>query len=462
MKRARPRMEGATRALDPRRVVAASRASGDPATDRIASVMSRRTRLAPGLYQDAYGYSVIASAGTVPNKLSVEIRYPLETPRAVLETRWLREKARLKDELLKDGGRRLRGTLAADVPEYFRTVTLSPQRLQEREAIFKWWVARFGDVPRGALDPVKLRQALNTLRHPVTKDPAAASTKNKYRGALSHLFTVLDGKAAVNPMRDVPQDKEPPAERRDQSYAFIQVLLAKMKDRGPDKQLSRAKAYFAVRAYCPVTQAQLVFIKPSDVHWDTSELSTPGRHKGQGTRARRKPLSAQGLAAFRMYDAADCWGRTPSRSSLRKFFIRARDAAVAELRETHPKIDWSSAAEMLPKDLRHSFATLTYQQTGSLSVTQELLDHAERSTTLRYAQGALPAHLKAAGAAIDAAFKALPPYTPPVKREADFQPDFQPRLPTSNSRDSGNIRKKADLPTTVPRLVKGRRHGAHE
>lgn len=376
---------------------------------------SRRTRIAPGIYRDAYGFSVIAAIGTAPHKLtSPEIRYPLETAIEVLKTRWHREKSRLRDEHQRDGGKRLRGTLAADVPQYFKTVTLSPQRRQEREAIFTWWCGRFGDVPRGALDPVKLRQALNTLRHPITHAPAAASTKNKYRGALSHLFTVLDGKRAMNPMRDVPQDKEPAAERRDQSYEFIQVLLAKMNDRTPQGEWSRAKAYFLVRAYCPVTQAQLTHVKPTDVHWDTGELSTPGRHKGQGTRPRRKPLSLVGLAAFKQYDAADCWGRTPSRSSLRKYFLRARDLAVAELQQTRPDVDWSSAAEMLPKDLRHSFATLTYQQTGSLSVTQELLDHAERSTTLRYAQGALPAHLQAAGKAIDAALKAIPAYVPPA------------------------------------------------
>jgi integrase len=420
--------------------------------------MKQHTRIAPGIYQDAYGYRVMAAVGSGARLLkSPEIRYPPGTPLEVLKARWHREKTRLSDEYQKHGGRRLRGTLAADIPEYFRTVTLSPQRRQERDAIFTWWIARFGDVPRGALDPVKLRQALNSLRHPVTKAPAAASTKNKYRGALSHLFTVLDGKAAVNPMRDVPQDKEPPAERRDQSYEFIQVLLAKMQDRGPDRQLSRAKAYFLVRAYCPVTQAQLAFVKPSDVHWDTSELSTPGRHKGQGTRGRRKPLSALGLAAFRHYDEADCWGRTPSRSSLRKFFIRARDAAVAELRESRPEVDWSNAAQMLPKDLRHSFATLTYQQTGSLSVTQELLDHAERSTTLRYAQGALPAHLKAAGAAIDAAFKALPPYTPPGKRGLSPDESSQTELPNTDPKSRGIIRKKAELPNTAPRLVKRRK-----
>ena len=46
----------------------------------------------------------------------------------------------------------------------------------------------------------------------------------------------------------------------------------------------------------------------------------PGRKKGKGTTARRKPLSVRGLEAFQAFDAADGWGKPFSRSSFHKTF----------------------------------------------------------------------------------------------------------------------------------------------
>ena len=378
----------------------------------------RRERVATGIYRDAYGYSVMASAGTKPHILySPEVRFPLDTELPVMVARWHREKAKLKEEQTQHPTTKAaRGTLAADVPVYFATKKLSKQRLQERTQQLAWWVEQFGTRRRATLLPGELQRALNTLRK-------SESTINKYRTALSNIFTVLDGKNASNPFRDVPREQEPEAARRDQPYELIQVILAKLRDRGQGKKPSRTKAYLRVKAYAPVTQAQLQLMGPGDIHWTTGEMSTPGRHKGAGTLGKRKPLSREALDAFRDFAAADCWGRTPSRSSMLRIFKVARDAAIAELRVTRPDLDLSRATTMLVKDLRHSFATLTFQRTGSLSVTQELLDHQDKTTTLRYAQGALPGHLRAAGQAIDEAFAAIPAYVPPTAPVAPSKPN---------------------------------------
>jgi integrase len=376
--------------------------------------MQRRTRVADGIYQDAHGYSVMASVGSGRRRLSApEIRFPLGTELDVMQARWHREKGRLKDEQAKRGGPVVRGLVSGDVVRYLDTATLSKQRRQERTQQLAWWAARFGTRRRDALESADLLKALNGL----TKDdgePASASTKNKYRHAFSHVWTILDGKSAPNPFRDVPKFDEGEAERRDQPYELIDAILAQVRDRGRGKTPSRTKAFLRVEAYAPVTRAQLVRMTSGDVHWATSEISTPGRKKGAGTRGQRKSISADALEAFRAFDAADCWGRRPSKSSIWRTFRDARDRAIAELTETHPELDLSRAKTMRPYDLRHSFATVALAETGDLAVTGRFLDHVEQKTTLRYAQGAVPAHMKVAGQKIAAAFAARPKYERPA------------------------------------------------
>jgi len=210
-----------------------------------------------------------------------------------------------------------------------------------------------------------------------------------------------------------------------------------------------------VLAYAPVTPAQLWKLWPADVVWESAEVYPTGRRKGTGTTAVPKPLTPDAVAAFRAFDAAGCWGHVPSRHSMWRIFRAALKQALEELRVTRPDLDLSRAATMRPYDLRHSFATVVLQTTGSLDVTAQMLGHAPGSKmVLRYAQGAVPALLKAAGDPIRRAFAAIPPYVPPpppaapVDFRADFRArtpppagDFRARLPRDSPAKSGNVRK---------------------
>lgn len=391
--------------------------------------MKRRTRLAPGIYHDAHGYSVIAKVGSGARQLSSpEIRFPPETPLANMVARWHREKMRLTDERVKAGdGPAARGSLTADVREYLETATLSKQRRAEREDQLKWWCEAFGTKRRAELEAPELRRALNGL---ATRGrdgtPLAPSTVNKYRFALSHVFTVLDGIGAANPLRNVPKYREPDAEARDVSYEIIDRIVDEIRDRGVKlDSVSLTKARVRVLAYAPITPAQLARMKRSDIDWRATPATmiTPGRKKGRGTKPRRKPLTALGLAAFQAFDAADGWEKPYSKASLYKTFTAARDRAVAALRLERADLDLERAATMRPYDLRHSFATVASRAIGNEAVVAELLDHADQRTTRRYTQGALTDHLRAAGSALDAVFpmKAMPvsraPATPPAARQ---------------------------------------------
>src|SRR5262252_5435546 len=94
----------------------------------------QRTRIRPGIYQDAHGYAVLARIGSgATERKSPEVRYPLETPIPVMEARWHALKTALLEDREKAGEEPVqRGTFADDVRRYLQTALLSTQRLQER------------------------------------------------------------------------------------------------------------------------------------------------------------------------------------------------------------------------------------------------------------------------------------------------------------------------------------------
>jgi integrase/transcriptional regulator with XRE-family HTH domain len=391
--------------------------------DQDKMTTQRRTRVAPGIYQDAHGFSVMASVGSGGRRISShEIRYPPETPLPTMVARWHHEKMRLTDALAKAGdGPVSRGTLAADVRRYLATAKLTPRRRQEREQQLKWWCEQrdggppFGGRLRSSLETPSIRRALAGL----LMGGAASSTVNKYRHALSHVYTVLDGKSAPNPIYEAPKYEEPEAAMRDQPYWAIQLIIDAIRDTGQRADRSSlTKARIRVLAYAPITPMQLRQIRRTDIDWTATPptIITPGRKKGHGTTPRLLPLTTQGLEAFRAFDAADGWEIRFSRSSLHRTFTAARDRVVETLREERPDLDVSRLAKMRPYDLRHSFATMVYKATGDLAITGEFLGHAPGGkTTRRYAQGALPAHVEKAGEKVILAFSAPTAATVPPR-----------------------------------------------
>jgi hypothetical protein len=97
-----------------------------------------------------------------------------------------------------------RGTLAADILIYLKLLVNRPALRRARTFQLAWWCDRFGHRSRHALQPHELETALNER----LAAGAAPSTVKKYRTALYHLFTKLDGRNAPNPLRDVPPPRE--------------------------------------------------------------------------------------------------------------------------------------------------------------------------------------------------------------------------------------------------------------
>jgi integrase len=397
----------------------------------------KRVRIEQGISDDGYAYIVRASIGSGANRIeSPEIRIPktdtLDAMLPGLRAAWHRAKMKLRDEQHKAGGKAKRGTIAGDKSEYLRVAPdLSTQRRAERDQQITWWASQFPNRARRSLDPKEIRRAILTLTHPKTGRPLSASSRKKYLTALSQMFEVLDP-GMPNPCDDVVKDTEPKAVNRDQPYELIDAIVAHLRDRGHGKAPSKSKARLRVLAYAPLTPAQLWALDRSRVDFVKGELLPEDRDKGEGAQANRKPLTADALDAFRAFDAAGCWGLKPSRSSLRKAFVRARNKAIAALRDTRPDLV-ARARTMRPYDLRHSFATEVVKATGGdLNAASAFLDHADLKTTRRYTGGAMPVVLQRAGDVVAAAFAARPRYSPPF-------------LPTTDPNNTENIRKKANI-----------------
>jgi integrase len=381
--------------------------------------------LSPGITRYYNRIDVRAAVGSGAKKL----QHPVESfPhahdaeitkafRATLDATFHRQKMKLKDEQAKNGGQTVKGLVSGDIARYLKLVkpedvvagvapaddssALTPRLYQERETQLDWWAQIFGDRRRADITGLELQEALKTLKR-------SPSTKNKYRQAFSAVWSKLDPRAH-NPFSEFPVFEEPHAKPRAVPYEFIDLMLAYLPTRGRGFLPSQTTAFLKVEAYTPVTRAQARLINPkTDIDWKTGIITRPAREKGEGQPEMLVQLIPEGLAAFKLFDAADCWGKDPSNSSIGRILRAARDKAYLHLSRTRPDLDLTVARRMTPYALRHSFATFVVQNTKNPRVAQKLLGHADFKTTEGYIQTAMPQLVADAADDIADAFAARP------------------------------------------------------
>jgi integrase len=345
-----------------------------------------RRRVGKGIYADKYG---LAATVKVRGQQR-EKRFPRDTSIKTIKNWQGDTKAALRKLRPKIG----RGTLAADVERYLAGRTQMPT-YDERVAHLALWCTEFGPRNRHTIETLEIDTVLSRWLDAGLRP----STVRNRRTALQALWTGLDGKAAPNPVREalMPVLAEP--EARAVPYTTIHKILAAMPDVGQGKagesrdDQSKTKARLAVIAYTGLPHALVKKLTPEAIDWRAKTVAVPARKKGKGAAGRILPLTAEGLKALRQFADLECWG-TFSNSSMIKSFRRA-----------------CSAAKVVPAprvyDLRHSFATEMYRQTGDPKATAELLMHSPSSQMMdRYTIGGVSARLKLAVGAFDAAMPA--------------------------------------------------------
>jgi integrase len=258
-----------------------------------------------------------------------------------------------------------RGTFAADAERYLKAVAAMPT-FKEREKHIALWVGEFGHRARHTIDAADIDAVLNRW----LTDGLSPSTVRNRRTAILHLWTKLDGKTALNPVRGsmLPTLAEP--EARAISYVRIEKILDAMPDVGQGvagkarDSASKTKARLAVIAYTGLPHSLVKRLTPASVDWEAKTVTVPRRHKGKGVKTRTLPLTERGLQALERFAELECWGKF-SNSSMIKSFHRACDAA--------------GIPRVRAYDLRHSFATELYRQTGDPKATAAMLMHSEKS-----------------------------------------------------------------------------------
>lgn len=331
--------------------------------------MSDRT----GIYRHGAGWRAYVSRGR--GQPALWQHFPAEATFSEMQA-WRRDQPKTARE-----PRGYQGSFKGDAKRYLESVIALPT-YKEREREIALWVTEFGMTRRTLITPATIRKVRDRwLTEPRAKDepPLAAGTVNKRLRALSNLYRVLDGKQAYNPVRDVPEAREPDPEPRALDYATIEAILAELPNQNRAKKgekrgnVSATKLRLQCLAYCPITAKQLSQVGPVDLDLDGARLRLPARAKGRGSAARWIPLLPEAVGAFRAFEAANLFG-TFSRGSLYKAFtVAARKVGVKDAR---------------PYDLRHSFGTLAYKATQSLEAVADLLQHRNIATTRRYALAA--------------------------------------------------------------------------
>jgi integrase len=282
------------------------------------------------------------------------------------------------------------------VTSYLPAVAAMPD-YPERVRHMKLWIAEFGDIPRHAIEPVRIRTVLTrwltigpklvmrkaTEEQPAHYDaidaPLSAQQVTLRKRALRNFFTVMNGRHGKNPVREIadadPADRPP----RALPWKVVEAILAAMPDRGQNacrSDGSKTKARIRVMVWTGLAHSQLARVQPADLDLQARTLFRRRRKKGQAldTKPKTIPLLPQAVEAFKTFIALDCFGPF-SRSSMWKSFQRAAKKLGLE--------------GIRPYDLRHTFATDTVQAVGNLDLAQELLGHASKETTRQYAEAAI-------------------------------------------------------------------------
>lgn len=334
----------------------------------------KRETLAPGIYRDDRGISIVATVGGQQE----ERRYPLDTPLEELQ----RHRRTLAAAMRKTRRAATPGTLAGDADAYLRAVRSMPS-YATRATYVDHWVTALGDVKRRALTPVQIRQQLQawaTGPQPRYGTPYAPETLRHLLKVLRHWYTVLDGKGARNPARDVPLPAAPKPEPRAIPPLAVAHILRQFRAR------SQTRARLAVIATTAMTHAELKRLQPAHIQWEAGVVIALARRKGAGAEARSIPMTRHARLALRAFARVKAWGDF-SNSSMHARFRAACEAAG------YGETDWR------PYDLRHTMLTEVARLTRDDRAVQEWAGHTSAAMVRRYTLGSVSTRLaQAAGA----------------------------------------------------------------
>lgn len=311
-----------------------------------------RRRLARGVFEDAWGISVVYSRGGVP----VETRFDPGTPLS----RLIRWRTRQLGLLADVDSPPARGSLARAIVTYLKRVKGRPSYRSEK-AHLRAWLKTVGNVQRWALTPQKAAEAVATWQ---AAKVAARTIHHRCRllAALSH---ALDGPRAPTPVDDLALPAKPKPRPVSVADAVINSVATKLTTQERDGRLRDAKtrARFLVLAAHAQRPAELKRTIPGDVDLERCLWFVRGAKGGYSVIV---PLNADQVQAWQFFIQAKAWGHYDTRS-----FARTLRTA-----------GWPKTIR--PYNLRHSTGFALSARGVDLGDIQGLLGHTSPSTTRIY------------------------------------------------------------------------------
>jgi integrase/recombinase XerC len=248
------------------------------------------------------------------------------------------------------------GTLLADIGRYLAQVKAMPTIAQRMDHLEKWAAALGGHTRRSSLTPEQLR----TVMHQWRGMGLSPATCNKRRTALMHLFSILDGKDARNPVRAVPKFRVEDPLPRGRDYATLRQSLDAMQD-------SRTKARLLVMFWCGMRPVEVMRAQPDDIAWAERYIVV---RTAKGGRTRNVPLTSEAVKAWRLFDRLEAWG----------------DFTVAPMGRMLKK---ATGLDVKVYDLRHSYGTALARSGTRLDAIGALMGHSSLELTKRYTLAAV-------------------------------------------------------------------------
>lgn len=281
------------------------------------------------------------------------------------EERKARAKFKIPDPVL-DGN-----SFGADCRRYLELVR-GMTTYRDRAYRIGLWEQELGPGrPRKDITAVEIRRILERWR----ASGSSPGTLNLRRTALMHLFSVLDGKSAPNPVRDVPRYRESPPPLQLPTLKQATQAIAKLSPNG------KSRYRLQVLLWTGWPPSQLMRITAADIDFRKQIARVPARRKGAGMPSVWLPLATPAVKALRQFKKAKAWGAF-STHSLRHLLHRACKAADVPAFNVYT--------------LRHLFLTLVALKAKDDRAVAELAQHSDLRQTRRYTEQSVAPRLRAA------------------------------------------------------------------
>jgi integrase len=360
--------------------------------------------LATGIYADRYRIILRASA---PGLRAVEEKYPLDTldQPGGLKRLIARRKQLVGELAMRAPTAANRGTLAADVPEFLKTLAVT--RHQRALSELRPWLVVLGETPRHAISRADVLAQMSAWHGTCSN---ALIDKRVQR--LRALYDALDGLDARNPTARIKSLPGPALEPRDIPYVLIRALFAGMPDFGRAVKgvgrlsFNASKIRLRLMAWAALPPAQIERMQRKDFDPISKRLYGRPRRKGKQSANPRAgawlPLNDEAVAALCDYDAANLWGQTFSRGGYRGVWQRAIERETNRARRANDQAMLALLQNLPPAchpyDLRHSFATALMQKGARADAVAKLLQQTGGSALIerRYGIGSTDARMVAA------------------------------------------------------------------